>query len=74
MTIPTSPIPKPTFAWRSLMAGELLFAGLGLGQILNMGRVLNDMSLILSVMLAIIAAGLDVDKLVIGRIEGWIVV
>lgn len=57
---------------RSLMAGELLFAGLGLGQMLNMGRDLDDMSLVLSVMLVITAVGLAVDRLVFGGIESWV--
>ena len=33
-----------TFAWRSLMAGELLFVSGGLGQVLETGRELYDMS------------------------------
>ncbi|MBI2165764.1 MAG: ABC transporter permease [Chloroflexi bacterium] len=61
-----------SFAWRSLMAGELLVAGLGIGQMLNMGRDLNDMSLVLAVMLVIVAVGLTVDRLVFGRIEAWV--
>jgi len=61
-----------SFAWRSLMAGELLFAGLGLGQMLNMGRDLNDMSLVLAVMLVIILVGLTMDRLVFGRLEAWV--
>jgi NitT/TauT family transport system permease protein len=59
-----------SFAWRSLMAGELLLmSGLGIGQMLQMGRDLNDMSLVLAVMLVIIIVGLAVDRLVFGRIE-----
>ncbi len=59
-----------SFAWRSLMAGELLFVSLGLGHLLNLGRDLNDISLVAAVMLVIIAVGLTVDRLVFGRIEG----
>src|SRR5205809_47271 len=33
-----------TFAWRSLLAAELLYAGGGLGQLLQQGRELNDVS------------------------------
>src|SRR4051812_11693912 len=33
-----------TFAWRSLMAGELLFVSGGLGQLLATGRELGDMA------------------------------
>jgi len=50
-----------SFAWRSLMAAELLYVSLGLGQVLTLGRELNDMGRVLSVMLVIIAIGLLVD-------------
>jgi NitT/TauT family transport system permease protein len=58
-----------SFAWRSLMAGELLFITLGLGQALAMGRELNNMSAVIAVMLIIIAIGLGVDRLVFAPIE-----
>jgi len=61
-----------SFAWRSLMAGELLYAGLGLGQMLERGRDLNDMSLVLATMLVIISVGLVMDQLVFGRLEHWV--
>jgi NitT/TauT family transport system permease protein len=53
-----------SFAWRSLMAGELLYISLGLGQALAMGRELNKMSQVVSVMVVIIAIGLVIDQLV----------
>jgi NitT/TauT family transport system permease protein len=59
-----------SFAWRSLMAAELLYVSLGLGQLLMMGRELNDMAQVVAVMLVIIALGLLVDNLVFGRLEG----
>jgi len=52
------------FAWRSLMAGELLSSGSGLGQVLMMGRDLADMSQVLAVMLIIAAIGIMIDRLV----------
>jgi sulfonate transport system permease protein len=58
-----------SFAWRSLMAGELLYVTLGLGQLLMMGRELNDMSQVIAVMLVIIALGLAVDRLVFTPVE-----
>jgi NitT/TauT family transport system permease protein len=61
-----------SFAWRSLMAGELLFAGLGLGQMLTLGRDLNDMGLVIAVMLVIVAIGLVIDRVVFGRVEMWV--
>ena len=50
-----------SFAWRSLMAAELLYVSLGLGQVLTLGRELNDMSRVLAVMLVIITIGLLTD-------------
>jgi NitT/TauT family transport system permease protein len=61
-----------TFAWRSLMAGELLFVIAGLGQLLNMGRELNDMPRVMAVMLVIIIIGLLVDKLIFKKLENII--
>lgn len=58
-----------TFAWRSLLAGELLFVSGGLGQVLEFGRELHDMALVLGVMVVIVALGLASDHLVFGRIE-----
>jgi len=58
-----------SFAWRSLMAGEILFVSLGLGHLLNMGRELNDMSQVIAVMIVIIAIGVGMDKLVFGILE-----
>jgi NitT/TauT family transport system permease protein len=58
-----------SFAWRSLMAGELLYGSVGLGNLLNMGRELNDMSQVLAVMLMIVVIGLLADYFVFSKIE-----
>jgi NitT/TauT family transport system permease protein len=58
-----------TFAWRSLMAGELLFYSLSLGNLLQTGRDLNDASQIMAVMLLIIAIGVAIDSLIFAPIE-----
>jgi len=58
-----------SFAWRSLMAGELLYGSVGLGNLLTVGRELNDMSQVLAVMLIIIVIGLCADYLVFTRLE-----
>jgi NitT/TauT family transport system permease protein len=58
-----------SFAWRSLMAGELLYIGLGLGHLLTMGRELNDMAQVIAVMLIIVAIGLLVDFIVFAPAE-----
>jgi NitT/TauT family transport system permease protein len=58
-----------SFAWRALMAGEMLSATKGLGQVLNLGRDLADISQVMAVMIVIIILGLVVDKLIFGRVE-----
>lgn len=52
-----------SFAWRSLMAGELLFVSVGLGQLLQTGRELNDMSQVIAAMLIIMGVGWSFDRL-----------
>ena len=51
------------------MAGELLYVNLGLGYLLQMGRDLNDMSLIFAVMVVIVTIGLLVDYLIFATVE-----
>lgn len=58
-----------SFAWRSLMAGELLIVCLGLGHLLMIGRELNDMSQVIAVMLVIIMIGILVDRLFFMKVE-----
>lgn len=58
-----------SFAWRALMAGEMLSATTGLGQVLMIGRDLADISQVVAVMVVIIILGLTVDKLIFGPIE-----
>lgn len=58
-----------TFAWRSLMAGELLFASGGLGQLLQNGREIHDMARVVAVMAIIIAVGLLCEYAVFAKLE-----
>lgn len=58
-----------SFAWRSLMAGELLFVSMGLGHLLQTGRELNDMTQVVAVMFLILVIGLVVDNGVFGPIQ-----
>jgi NitT/TauT family transport system permease protein len=58
-----------TFAWRSLMAGELIFFTLSLGNLLQTGRDLNDAAQVMAVMVVIIAIGVTIDVLIFGPIE-----
>lgn len=57
------------FAWRSLMAGEMLFITAGLGQLLMTGREYHDMSQVMAVMVTIMIVGLLFDRLVFGLIQ-----
>jgi NitT/TauT family transport system permease protein len=62
-----------SFAWRSLMAAELILQGsLGLGGLLTIARNLNNISMLMAIMLVIIAIGLIVDRLIFGPLEGWV--
>ncbi|MGE5527632.1 MAG: ABC transporter permease [Patescibacteria group bacterium] len=58
-----------SFAWRSLMAGELLYVSMGLGHLLMMGRELNDMSQVIAVMVLLVAIGSFFDRLVFMRLQ-----
>ncbi|MFM7320473.1 MAG: ABC transporter permease [Armatimonadota bacterium] len=59
------------FAWRSLMSAELLSQSLraGVGHLLNTGRDLNDMAMVLGMILVILVLGLVVDRLLFLPIE-----
>ena len=61
------------FAWRSLMAAELIAVspalGVGLGQLLDVGRQLGDMSLVLGAILSIMFVGILVEKLAFAPIR-----
>ncbi len=58
-----------SFAWRSLMAAELLFSTPGLGNELQMGRDLNDMARVMSVILLILLVGVVVEAVVYAPIQ-----
>ena len=60
------------FAWRALLAGELLFVTAGLGRLLDVGRRGNDIAMVVAVMLVIIAVGVAIESLIFGRVEVWI--
>ena len=58
-----------SFAWRALMAGELLFVSGGLGQLLTAGRELLDVAQVVAVMIAIIVLGTLMDRLLFQTVE-----
>jgi NitT/TauT family transport system permease protein len=57
------------FGWRSLIQAEMIFLTVGLGQLLMMGRDLNDMSQVIAVMIMIIALGYLVNRVVFRTME-----
>ncbi len=58
-----------SFAWRSLMAGELLFFSLSLGNLLQNARDLNDVAQLMAVMVVIIILGVAIDSFVFAPFE-----
>jgi NitT/TauT family transport system permease protein len=61
-----------SFAWRSLMAAELLYGSRGLGGLLDIGRGQNDYGLVIAIMLVILVIGLLTDRLLFSRLESWV--
>ena len=61
-----------SFAWRSLLAAELLFVSISLGHLLDVGRQLNDISQIVTFMSVIVVLGIIADRVVFARLEGWV--
>lgn len=58
-----------SFAWRSLMAGELIYSERGLGRVLMVGRDLGDMAQVVSAILVILALGLAVNQFLFAPVE-----
>lgn len=57
------------FAWRAIMAGELLGSTGGLGYLLDLGRSIQAMDLVLSIMIVIGVIGTIIDNQVFLRME-----
>ena len=58
-----------TFAWRSLMAAELIYTTLSLGNLLESGRDLLDAAQMMAVMVVIIVIGVTIDGLIFTPLE-----
>jgi NitT/TauT family transport system permease protein len=58
-----------SFAWRSLMAGELIYYSLSLGNLLQTGRDLNDAARVMAVMMVIMLIGVGCDQLLFAPVE-----
>jgi NitT/TauT family transport system permease protein len=61
------------FAWRSLMAAELIASspdlGVGLGQLMENARAYQDMPLVLGVILLILTVGIGIELLIFSPLE-----
>ncbi|WP_138442074.1 ABC transporter permease [Sinomonas susongensis] len=61
------------FSWRSLMAAEIIAVGgslgFGLGSLLDQGRTLSDMGIVMGAIIAILAVGILIELLVFGPVE-----
>ena len=62
------------FAWRSLMAGELLvtLGVFSVGFLLQQYRSVNDYPAMIAIMIVILAVGIVVDALVFGTLDRWV--
>ncbi|WP_416978292.1 ABC transporter permease [Streptomyces sp. T028] len=64
------------FAWRSLMAAEIIASfpdlGVGLGQLLENGRNANDMGMVFEAILLILFVGIAIDLLIFSPLERWV--
>lgn len=58
-----------SFAWRSLMAGEVMTTSIGLGQTLLIGRNMGDISQVMLIMIIILLVGIIIDKCIFSSIE-----
>ncbi len=58
-----------SFAWRSLMAAELLYITVSLGGLLENGRDLNDIAQMFAIMIIIVVLGVAIDSLIFGPLE-----
>ncbi len=58
-----------SFAWRSLMAAELIYVTLSLGGLLENGRDYVDASLMFAIMLVIIILGVLINSVIFGPLE-----
>lgn len=58
-----------SFAWRALMAGEVMTTSVGLGQTLIIGRDLADINQVMLVMIIIVIVGIAIDKCIFSVIE-----
>jgi NitT/TauT family transport system permease protein len=61
-----------SFAWRSLLAAEIIYSSSSLGHLLQVGRDLNLASQMIGIMLVIVAIGMLVDRVLFATMERWV--
>ena len=61
-----------SFAWRSLIGAEVIFATVGLGFLLNQGREFLNIAQVMGMMIVILVLGVVVDRGVFSRTQDWV--
>lgn len=57
------------YAWRGVIAAEIIFSVIGLGSLINIGKQANDISQVIAILIVIMAIGILVDGFVFKRLE-----
>jgi len=60
-----------SFAWRSLIGAEVIFATVGLGFLLGRGGDVGNIAQVMGVMIVILVIGILVDRWVFSRTQEW---
>jgi len=63
-----------SFAWRSLMAGELLVSTLGfsVGFLLTQYRQVNDYPAMIAIMIVVLVVGIVIDAVLFAAVDRWV--
>lgn len=62
-----------SFAWRALMAAEIVVTGAaGLGGVLELGREIGAIDVVMAVILVILIVGIVTEQLFFTRLERWV--
>ncbi len=62
-----------SFAWRALMAAEIIVTGAaGLGGVLELGREIGAIDVVMAVILVILVVGIVTEQLFFTRLERWV--
>jgi NitT/TauT family transport system permease protein len=62
-----------SFAWRALMAAEIIVSGsAGLGGVLELGRQIYAIDVVIGVIVLIMVIGIVFEQVVFGRLERWV--